>query len=284
MSATNNNSQERNGIDEHKFNDFQKEPSRYSDEVRQIAEFLSNKQKNELYDIYKGLLWEELNKPKEEQNQIFISEYGELINILKTGSKMPNDEDKKIEPSELATEILEENYILTFGERQKDIARYVQDSGIWRFDGRSSIERWIQNHIDDKTKINTHLVNETIAHIERETGGLDRSIFQKNDNPHIVLENGVLNLETLEFGSFRPDLYSLNCLPVRYDPDADCPVFKTFISEVLPEQDVEGVQEELGAILRKRYLTKKFSIYLGDPNTGKTTLISVFLKFLGRET
>jgi putative DNA primase/helicase len=192
-------------------------------------------------------------------------------------------ENRKLEPS-VVTKYLTDNYLfLTFGERQKEIYRYDEKMGIWKPDGRSFIERNVQSYTPDKSKVNSHLVNEVISHIERETAGADRAIFESSAVPHLILLNGVLNLDTMTLEPFTPDYFMLGRLNVTYNPEADCPVFKQFLSEMLSPEDIRGVQEELGAILAKDYKTKKFSIYLGPPNTGKTTFISVIQRFLGME-
>ena len=45
--------------------------------------------------------------------------------------------------------------------------------------------------------------------------------------------------------------------------------FLKIINEILPEEDIKLVQEILGAILRKKYLTKEFAVFQGGPGTGK---------------
>lgn len=184
--------------------------------------------------------------------------------------------------AEIASRLLAREFFISVGERQKTIYHYNKDTGIWTQDGRSHIQQWIQKNIE-KSEINSYLVNEVVAHIERETRESIAIFNDDNREPHVVLENCVLYLDTLLTETFRPELHALNKLPVLYDPNAECPNFKRFIGETLSIEDLSGVQEELGAILRRKYLTKKFSIYIGAPDTGKTTLISVVSKLLGDE-
>ena len=157
----------------------------------------------------------------------------------------------------------------------------IYRDGIYEREGDAFIKKKIQQNMEDKGQISNHLVLEVLGHIKRETLA-PRSIFVPT-NPHLVFENCTLNIETMVIEPFSPDRYELNRLPVRYDPAADCPNFRKFLLEILSPEDAAGIQEELGAILRKMYLTKKLSIYLGDTDTGKTTLVNVFLKLLGEK-
>lgn len=179
-----------------------------------------------------------------------------------------------------ASRLLNENRFVTLQDRRSpEILRY--EGGVYVGGGEAFIERKIQSNFASKSQVSTHLINETLAHVSRSTLQ-PRSIFEEN-NPHLVLENCLLNLETMQPEEHTPDYYALNKLHVTHDPKASCENFLTFIKEILPSEDVLGVQEEWGAILRKKYLTKKLSIYLGETDTGKTTLINVLLKLLGQE-
>ncbi|MGI0080495.1 MAG: phage/plasmid primase, P4 family, partial [Nitrososphaerales archaeon] len=127
------------------------------------------------------------------------------------------------------------------------------------------------------------LVNEVLGHIERST--LEpREIFDE-EKPHLVLQNCLLNLETLQKEEFCHDYYALNKMHVVYDPTKDYKesLFWKFINEILTPEDVDGVQEEVGQILYKRYLVKKLSIWEGDTDTGKTTLINAIISFVGKD-
>lgn len=185
--------------------------------------------------------------------------------------------DVKALASTVAKELMNANRFVTFTDT-KEV--FVYQDGIYCAGGESFIMAKVQENVES-SQVSNHLVLETIGQIQRSTFK-DRAAFD-SDNPHLVLQNCLLNLHTLEPEPFTPDRYELNKLPVKYDPAARCPLFATFIQEIVSHDDVNGIQEELGAILRKKYLTKKLSVYLGDTDTGKTTLLNVFLAFLGPE-
>jgi P4 family phage/plasmid primase-like protien len=196
---------------------------------------------------------------------------------------MPADEPSVKELAwDLASELLEKEHFVTLNDTEQ-LFRYEEAEGIYKDDGESYVKQLVEQSIESKEEISTHLVNEVLGHIKRSTFK-PREIFDSSSrNPHLVVQNGLLNLETFELEPFTPEYFSLNKLNVKYDPSKDCPNFKQFLSEILSPEDIEGVQEEIGAILYQRYLTKKLSIYLGDTDTGKTTLMTVLLAFLGKE-
>lgn len=261
-----------------------------SDEVRDLLS-----QDHSLDSLHR--LQDDYHRVPPQFREQVISYFSGALNEHKEGTKtgdeikqflrsiLPKGKIEKInstKPVEFAERILGENHILTFGEKSKTVYRYRESEGIWADDGISFIEGYIQKNLA-KEFISTNFVNEVIGHVTRSTHS-DRDLFtKKSDKTLLVLQNCALDLTTLKPVSFSPLHYALNKLPVIYNPDARCPLFLKFISEILPAHDVLGVQEEIGAILAREYRTKKFSIYLGPPDTGKTTLISVFLRLLGAQ-
>jgi putative DNA primase/helicase len=73
-------------------------------------------------------------------------------------------------------------------------------------------------------------------------------------------------------------------LPVDYDPDATCPNFLKFLSEVLPQQDKQDViQEMFGYCLRPGNPYKVAFFLMGEFDSGKSTLLEVLRGLLGDE-
>lgn len=195
---------------------------------------------------------------------------------------MVNGEDVKALAWEAAKNLLDENHFVTLDDTE-EIYRYEESEGIYKPDGASYIKSVVEQTADVKDSISSHLVNEIIGHVQRSTMR-PREIFEEK-NPHLVLEDCLLNLSTGEPEHFTQDYFALAKMPVKYDPSIDYrkSLFWFFINEILSPNDVEGVQEELGAILAKDYLTKKFSIYEGETDTGKSTLLNVIQTLLGEK-
>lgn len=100
----------------------------------------------------------------------------------------------------------------------------------------------------------------------------------------IAVENGLLDVADRDLRDLRPDDYALTQLPVRFDPDADCPRFRSFLDDVVPENDRAALQEYVGYCL----LTGEFPIHralmiVGEGATGKSTFLRVVRALLGTE-
>jgi putative DNA primase/helicase len=182
---------------------------------------------------------------------------------------------------DIATQILKEEHFVTIGENSKIIYHY--EDGIYVPNGRGFVEKKVQELCEDKTEVSTHLVNEVLGHLQRETYRKEGLQIFEEKNPHLVLENCLLNLQTLETEPFSPDYYALVKMPVKYDPSAEYKKSKFWkvLNELLTPDEITGLQEELGRILSKNPAPKKLSIWEGETDTGKTTILTVFQTLLG---
>lgn len=107
----------------------------------------------------------------------------------------------------------------------------------------------------------------------------------------MVLPNGVFDLGVTEETGGR----DLTLLPhssarkvtlmshVEYRPEADCPMFKKYLSEVFPDDETRiYLQKALGSALLGKPKDKKMINLIGPRNSGKTLLISVISAVLGQ--
>jgi putative DNA primase/helicase len=105
-----------------------------------------------------------------------------------------------------------------------------------------------------------------------------------NRDPWLLgASNGVLNLKTGDISpGEREDLISL-CLGVPHDPEADCPRWKRFVSEVFggDETLVEYLQRVLGYTLTGFTTEQVWFLLFGDGANGKSTLLNVVGHVLG---
>ncbi len=122
-------------------------------------------------------------------------------------------------------------------------------------------------------------VNEVIEMI-RDLTTMERGAF--TEPVHLInLNNGVYDLKTGTLGQHDPRYLFLTKLPVNYDPSADCPVIKKYLTDVLDDEYVTIVQELAGYGLHREYHIKKAFILFGDGDTGKTTLVTLLFTFFG---
>ena len=97
-------------------------------------------------------------------------------------------------------------------------------------------------------------------------------------------KNGTLDMRTLEFHEHNPRDF-LTCMSgVTYDPDADCPRWHSFISEVMCGDDALAsyLQRALGyALTGDTSLECLFILYGATSRNGKGTTMETFLKIMG---
>lgn len=103
-------------------------------------------------------------------------------------------------------------------------------------------------------------------------------------HPHLFnCANGTLDLETGTFrGAQRED--NLTCAaPVVYDPEAACPLFDRFISQLWPHDPLimPFIQRYLGYCLSGFVQEQKFVIWYGEGGNGKSTLFNTLTAILG---
>ena len=98
----------------------------------------------------------------------------------------------------------------------------------------------------------------------------------------INVQNGLLDVHTLELKPHAPEFLSAIQLPVAYDPEARCTAIDQFISEVFPE-DAEAIAWEIPAwLITPVNDIQKAVLLLGEGSNGKSTYLSLCTAFIGR--
>ncbi len=96
-------------------------------------------------------------------------------------------------------------------------------------------------------------------------------------------DNGILNLKTGQLQKHAPDKLHTQLCPLPFDPDAGCPTWEKFLSEVFahaPEL-VGFTQRWLGYCLTGSVEEQRLPIFFGTGANGKSTLIETILSMLG---
>ena len=106
----------------------------------------------------------------------------------------------------------------------------------------------------------------------------DRDIYLFN------CKNGTLDLRTMEFRRHDPEDYLTKVSPVIYDPDAECPRWRTFIDEIMQGDKARSdyMQKAIGyALTGDTKMECLFILYGPTSRNGKGTTMESILRIMG---
>jgi len=108
-----------------------------------------------------------------------------------------------------------------------------------------------------------------------------KAVREINCNPFIVnVKNGLYNVLESSFKQHTPDYYSTVQINATYDPTAKCPQFLSFLKSVLRNEEIYLLQEIFGYLMIPVNKAQKSFVFVGAPNAGKSTLLSVAQEIL----
>jgi len=157
---------------------------------------------------------------------------------------------------------------------------FVYNEGVYVPEGEKIIIEAIRKALGEQCS--TYDRNETKAIITDATLR-DRKIFNHNPDHKICVENGILNLDTMEFTEHNDDEYFQTKIPVKYEPLAECPSIEKFHSEIIDQSDVQTLEELIAYCLYPEYPIHKACMLIGFGSNGKSTWLSMVKAFLGKE-
>jgi len=106
----------------------------------------------------------------------------------------------------------------------------------------------------------------------------------------LAFENGIVDLNelvangTAQLLPHTPKLFTLFAFDHEYDPHADCPRWKEFLAQVLPDVEVTGMlQEVFGLCLLADMSLQVFFVFVGEGANGKTVAATVLRGMIGNE-
>jgi len=231
----------------------------------------------ECHQAQKGTLRGELFKKtleiaKKEGFEIRLGDFQEKIDpeVAKYFEGRP----PKFIPAYLARELMKEFHSIT-RETDETIFVYDPETGVYKPNGEAHIKREVEKRLGKHFSRNR--LNEVISYIIAAT--IQRI---EEPDPHLILvKNGILDLRTKELKPFSPKYFFLNALPVKYDPEADCPKIKKFLSEIVVPEDIVVLQEISGYCLWRDYFIHKAVMLIGEGANGKSTFLELLRAMLG---
>ena len=96
-------------------------------------------------------------------------------------------------------------------------------------------------------------------------------------------QNGIIDLTNGNLLPHDPDLMLSKLAPVNYDPNAKCPLWDSFIDEIMLGKNdlIKFLQRMAGLSLTGRMDEQYFFILYGEGNNGKTTFVECMRDVLG---
>jgi P4 family phage/plasmid primase-like protien len=166
---------------------------------------------------------------------------------------------------------------------------FAQDSGgkLYRFvDGayRHYAERYIRRRVKEileeegrADKWSSHKANEVAEYIRADAPEL----WESPPLDEVNVLNGILNLETREVREHDPKFLTPVQIPVAYDPEARCPAWEQFVSEVFPD-DAQDLAFELAAdLITPSRSAQQAILLLGEGSNGKSRYLRALTAFVG---
>lgn len=180
---------------------------------------------------------------------------------------------------DIAMHLIEKHHVTTIsGKKIREVFTY-QD-GIY-MSGEDILRKEVQELLEE---LCTMHYNKEIIEVIKNLTTVERRDFSADVNL-INLNNGVLDIRTGEITPHDPKHLFFSKIPVNYDKTVDCPKIKRFLTDIFiqDENKVQIIQEWFGYALYRSYFIKKAIIFVGEGDTGKTTLINLVTAFIGKE-
>jgi putative DNA primase/helicase len=219
---------------------------------------------NELKEMFdKALILKEETAPKLKTE--------EIIDIFKT--------NKTEGTFLLAQHIVSKYNIITIGEKEREM--FVYRDGMY-YAGAENLIIYPEIQKILGSLVNKNAKTETFHKICDATAEM-RSIFTLTPPRYIPLKNGVYDFETGELLSHSSDYRFKYQMPIVYDSTAVCPKTEAFFDQILNPKQRTIIEEWIGYYFWRDYRFKKAMVFVGEGDTGKTTLLEVITFLIGRE-
>jgi putative DNA primase/helicase len=158
---------------------------------------------------------------------------------------------------------------------------YVYRAGYYQGDGAAFVRQQVKRlmaRMKVSAKWTSHKADEVVKYIDVDAPLL----WSEPPRDRINLINGILDVTTRDLALHSPDFLSPIQIPVRHDPQAECPTWCSFIEGVFPD-DAEAIAWEIPAwLMTPDTSVQKAILLLGEGANGKSTYLSAVVAFIGR--
>jgi len=191
-----------------------------------------------------------------------------------------SEDGEKKYARDFAVRLLREEYDFITVKDSEQMYCYDDEKGVYESDAKKVVKQRLEEML--RSHYSKHEVREILARLSSGSY-IDREEFGQSGS-QVCVGNGVLDIETGQLSDFHPNYNFRSRLPVEYDPDADCPQFKSFLEEVCPDDKIPMLQEFVGYCLQPRMHHKKALLLLGPTDAGKSVFLDVLEALFGTES
>jgi len=192
---------------------------------------------------------------------------------------------EKIDPLKWAFPIIRDLHVHRLSKgRSARLISYDGKSGLYAAgDLRIELTAQWRYVIGEVDTITDSEVQEIVKAVRRNAPFIQPAELNHPRHGIIIFKNGVLDLHTMKLQEHSPKWKYTIGIPHNFDPDAKCPEFDKFISEVLPTESHHLIKQIIGYLLIPVTTMRKFFVFLGEGANGKSTLIEVIVAMLGSQ-
>lgn len=190
---------------------------------------------------------------------------------------------------------VKDRYLYLTEERQF----YTWDGAVWTPDDRDTIEyefKVMAREMCDRAEAkgddkalkrwinagNMARIDSAVRALRTEPGVAVHARDMNTDRHVVNVGNGMINLETGEFGPHDAKARQTRIMGCDYNPDATCPQFDTFMEQVIPDASTRAyVQRAMGYTLMGDADQRALFLIYGPSGTGKSQFIRIMEMVFG---
>jgi len=189
----------------------------------------------------------------------------------------PKGKRKRVIPINLHSEIC--NRLEDYNEFKADTHLYIWNINFWDMGVQQFLYKWIENiYVLLKVKYSEFDAKE-IEKILKNRHGVKDSLVFNNRTDYIPFQNGYFHIQSKTLQPARPDLMFTYCFQHDLDLEHDCPKFKEFMEEFMPNViDREDILRFLSYGTTSHLDIQKALILHGSGSNGKTVFFEILVK------
>jgi len=157
---------------------------------------------------------------------------------------------------------------------------YVFKNGYYQAKGQQIVQEECEKRLGEYYR--QRRFKEVLSQIE------SRSFIKRREftppSRKLNLENGVYDLEKEELLEHDPEYFFTHKIPVKYNPQAECPNIHEFLSDIVEtEQEEKTLREIAGYSLLPDYPISKAFMLLGKGSNGKSRYLDLVRAIVGQQ-